>query len=80
MKKLISIAVIVIITSCDASVSTVDQSQKEKIANSLTYFKDTTTGLCFAAIGSGAVDRLAEANVSITCVPCDSLKNIHMQK
>jgi hypothetical protein len=35
-------------------------------ANQLVYFRDTSTGLCFAAIAASAM--------SITCVPCEELE------
>jgi uncharacterized protein YxeA len=39
----------------------------------LEYFKDDSTGLCFAA------SRMAESRV-LTCVPCDSLNKIKLSE
>lgn len=73
MKKLILLTIMVIgILSCQDN----SPANVEKL-NELTYFKDGRTGLCFAAInsltyGGGKV-------TSITCVPCDSLKNVEVK-
>ena len=47
-----------------------------KILKNLSYFKDKQTGLCFAAINSEVNATLPETVTSITCVPCDSLKQV----
>ncbi len=76
---ILAIVMILALVSCETRVSTVDSSQANSIKNSLSYFKDTATGLCFAAITTGAVDRVADAGVSITCVPCDSLTRVSVK-
>lgn len=45
----------------------------EEIRDRVTYFMDSRTGLCFAQ-----VDFLirGDRGVSITCVPCDSIKRL----
>jgi hypothetical protein len=46
----------------------------ENLGHDVMYFKDTITNLCYASIASktyGGMDV-----VSITCVPCDSLKKV----
>ena len=49
------------------------QTVVEKTKKNLIYFKDERTNLCF-----GIIDN--KSSVSITCVPCDSLKNIELNK
>lgn len=44
---------------------------------SITYFKDIRTGLCFGALKS--VTYGPRDVTSITCVPCDSLKNVDVK-
>jgi hypothetical protein len=74
MKKLILLLVFMTIgfSSCERDPK--DYSQRiNKTVETMFYFKDYKTGLCFAGIyndnGYGDV-------ISITCVPCDSLKKI----
>ena len=74
MKKLILLFVFMTIglSSCRT-----EAEQKEKTINKIVettfYYRDSQTGLCFA----GVYSRNAYGDiVSITCVPCDSLKKI----
>jgi hypothetical protein len=46
----------------------------KSLGNDVTYFKDTITNLCFGAIASQT--NTPYDIVSITCVPCDSLKKV----
>lgn len=66
MKNLLLIG-LVFLVSCTTT-------QEQANANEMVYLKDTKTNLCFAAPlnanGTGYDPR------SITCVPCDSLKNV----
>jgi hypothetical protein len=44
------------------------------------YFMDTTTNLCFGGI-YGKEDRPVRIDAkTFSCVPCDSLKNVHISK
>lgn len=50
-------------------------NNKPSVVNSdLYYFRDNATGLCFAAINSTTAQLYRVT--SITCVPCDSIKNV----
>ena len=49
-----------------------------EIKDNLVYFKDPRTGLCFAAVNSTNTKSLSNSS-SITCVPCDSLKNVEVK-
>ena len=57
---------LVLLCSCQMSSST----NYKKL--SITYFKDVNTGLCFASVNS--YSYMGYQIVSLTCVPCDSLK------
>ena len=48
-----------------------------KISESIVYFKDSRTNICFASVGN--LD-IANNGVSsdFTCVPCDSLKRVEV--
>jgi regulatory protein YycI of two-component signal transduction system YycFG len=47
----------------------------KELKNNIEYFKDERTGLCFAVISSSISGYATTSNaVSITCVPCDSIK------
>jgi len=49
----------------------VTTNKNQTIINEIiVYTKDNRTGLCFASIGSFS---------TITCVPCDSLKNVEVK-
>lgn len=77
MKKLIvvlSMLSIVTMTSCQQT----KQSNTDEIKKNLIYFKDSNTNLCFGAINSFSAQGYEVT--SITCVPCDSLKNISVLK
>jgi hypothetical protein len=74
MKKLILLFVLMTIglSSCEQSESERAKDIK-KIIETTFYYRDSQTGLCFA----GVYSRNAYGDVvSITCVPCDSLKKI----
>ena len=45
-------------------------------ADDLQYFKDDRTGLCFAAVASRKSLSADATGLGLTCVPCDSLKNV----
>jgi hypothetical protein len=71
MKKLLVLLFIAVVAvACQMS----SVSNTEDIKRSITYFKDESTGLCFAAINS--MSGAGYTVTSITCVPCDSLKKI----
>lgn len=42
------------------------------VVNNISYFRDNHTGLCFASITNNVEGKVTV----ITCVPCDSLKNV----
>ncbi len=70
MKKLVLIiAPVFVMMSCQIS----SKSDVESLKKNLTYFKDNTTGLCYASVNSTVESRDIS---SITCVPCDSLIKI----
>lgn len=71
MKKIIFLSLICIVSSCQFT----ERTNIDKIEDNITYFKDSRTGLCFAAINSLSLKSLNEF-VSITCVPCDSVKHL----
>lgn len=73
MKYLISIIAALTLFSCKNSVGD-DHSVK---SNGITYFKDTTTNLCYGKIQSPTYSGFNVA--SIACVPCDSLKRIGLK-
>lgn len=77
-KTILPLFVALLIISCDARISTVDTSQATDIKNSLSYFKDTATGLCFGTIQAGKIGT-NDGSISITCVPCDSLKKVFLK-
>lgn len=73
MKKLILLFALMTIglSSCDDP--KVQSERINKVIETTFYYKDSKTGLCFA----GIYNRNAYGDVvSITCVPCDSLKKI----
>jgi hypothetical protein len=48
-------------------------------ADDLQYFKDDRTGLCFAAVASRKSMSTDATGLGLTCVPCDSLKNVKVK-
>jgi len=74
MKKLILLFVLMTIGVSSCTQSPEEQAKEtEKIVETTFYYRDSRTGLCFAGIYSRNVYGDV---VSITCVPCDSLKKI----
>jgi len=74
MKKflaLISITMFLFL-SCQTS----QETNTQDVVSSISYFRDSTTGLCFAAVNSVSYPGIT----SITCVPCDSLKKLKYGK
>lgn len=59
-----------------ASLLMIGCTDGESLHRNITYFKDERTGLCFAEYGN--VGSITTDAYTITCVPCDSLKNINL--
>lgn len=73
MKKLILILALITIGLSSCKYPEPDVETLNNIIESTFYYKDSKTGLCFAGVySSNAYGDI----VSITCVPCDSLKKI----
>lgn len=71
---IIAISTILLIQSCQIN----EKPEVDSIKESLVYFKDSKTGLCFAAVNSTNTKSMSNST-SITCVPCDSLKNVDVK-
>jgi hypothetical protein len=77
MKKIVLFFVIIVFTACNIST---DSAIKKRAAQlSMVYFKDTTTNICFSAINYGDDANTVDFK-SLNCVPCDSLKHVHIFK
>ena len=79
MKKLITILAItgaIASTGCSNPEPVVKPKQIISTLDTLIYVMDTKTGLCFAKIISPTY--YGDKTTSIICVPCDSLRKIHM--
>lgn len=71
MKQIFTLCfLLVALMSCQMS----SETDTQKAAKKMTYFKDKKTGLCFAAVNSETYG-VRMVVTSIACVPCDSLKN-----
>lgn len=66
MRKIILISLLMV--GCSA-----ESAHKE-----IEYFKDKRTGLCFAEYGN--IGSITTDSYTITCVPCDSLKNVNLSR
>ncbi len=66
--------IILIIQGCQIN----EKPEVDSIKENLVYFKDSKTGLCFAAVNSTNTKSMSNST-SITCVPCDSLKNVDVK-
>ena len=76
MKRIITTIILgVLMTSCSQQYTS--QPKVSNVKSNVTYFKDERVGLCFGAINSQTSDLLLVT--SITCVPCDSVKNLITQ-
>lgn len=71
---LVSTLLAVVLSSCQFN----DKADTDEIKDNIVYFRDSNTGLCFAAINSINTKSLSSSS-SITCVPCDSLKRIKVK-
>ncbi len=69
--KLIVTVILLILLSCKNNVG---EEMPKVESGGITFFKHLPTGLCFGKIYSSTSD--GHEVVSITCVPCDSLKKI----
>lgn len=78
MKKiLIVLALIVLLVSNSCTYRTqFSEKYNYEIIKNITYFKDQRTGLCFAIV---SITAHSYSVTSITCVPCDSLKNKNIE-
>ena len=71
----IALLLLTIVFICSCSTEQINnKSNVTEITNNIVYFKDYKTGLCFASVNSITSNLYTVA--SITCVPCDSLKNL----
>ena len=76
MKKILVILLLsIILFSCKTNPSEID--------NGFKYIKDYHTGLCYSVsnlgfFDNGIVKGTQYDNRTLTCVPCDSLKNINV--
>ncbi|MFZ2205196.1 MAG: hypothetical protein WAV23_01245 [Minisyncoccia bacterium] len=84
MRKLIffcALFSVIILFSCK-HVSIANKPTEEvvkDIIRNIAYAKQDTTGLCFA-LSVSADDKSEKAFTLLGCVPCDSLKNVHVIK
>jgi hypothetical protein len=51
-----------------------ESGETKVITDNITYTKDSTTNLCFAVI-KFSLNGSGRYGYSMTCVPCDSIKN-----
>jgi hypothetical protein len=73
MKKLLLLlALCFVLGSCEQTTTT--DVQKLSTNYNISYFIDNRTGLCFGALSSRTHGGWSV--VSITCVPCDSVKHL----
>lgn len=70
MKKMLLVVILITLFSCQNN----SKTDVLKLKNGITYFKDDETNLCFATINSSTYGGYEI--VSITCVPCDSIKKL----
>lgn len=78
MRNFIAIVIFSTVLFYGCSGSGVGKNVPSVHSNGITYFNDTATGLCFGKVES-ITDGMYSV-VSITCVPCDSLKRIGLIK
>lgn len=62
------------LSSCDFDSRVRETTMTTEDSDMITYFKDDRVGLCYAAIGSQG--HSYSPILSITCVPCDSVKHL----
>lgn len=70
MKRLVVLFLMLVFLSCQNN----SLSNKDEIVVNISYIKDENTGLCFATVNSLTYGFYSI--VSISCVPCDSIKNL----
>ena len=69
MKTLIFLLLIFTFCSCKTNFLSQDE-----MSNSISYFKDKRTNVCFASTYSTSYNGFEI--VSITCVPCENVKHL----
>lgn len=75
IKFIFGILILFFIVSCQGVMSKKPSEEASSdIVKNITYVKDKKTGLCFATVLAVGSDGWNSS--SITCVPCDSLKNV----
>ncbi len=81
MKNVLLVILVGIGLAIGSACSTKTTSVKVDLSD-VSYYKDTRTGLCFAAIGSHAGGQISDngTGMGFACVPCDSLKNVKVIK
>lgn len=86
MKKLFVLSIIILMTATSCIRSYEEEFKERQIVYSpyekqvienIEYYKDSKTNLCFAIFTDGLAGN--GAVVALTCVPCDSLKNVEVK-
>jgi len=76
MKKLfcILLLILLIITGCSATPSSVSKRKAKKLASKITYVRDSRTELCYAVVSSRVymfgIFPSAQKGLGLTQVPC----------
>lgn len=68
--KIIFVALILTLMSCNAGTGSMGNVQTDKIQ----YYQDKRTGLCFAVLGSKKAVSMETTGMGMTCVPCESVE------
>jgi hypothetical protein len=76
MGKIVLMIMVLLVSLSGCQVN--EKPEVNSIKENLVYFKDDRTGLCFAAVNSTNTKSLSNST-SISCVPCDSLKNVEIK-
>lgn len=66
----VAVGVTSIISGCAQNASTVDPSTAQSMVDHLTYFKDSRTETCYAAVASRSFGEASQNGFTITYVPC----------
>ena len=79
MKKVIVTLCFLLLIGCSATPSKVSKKKAEKIADNLTYIRDSKTGLCYAVASSRiwvlGMFPSAQKGLGLTQVPCESCRD-----
>jgi len=74
MKYALTLCLSLFVLGCDINPSEFGKEEASKFGDTITYVKDSRTGLCFGIVASRKTGDFNQSGMGLTEVPCDAVK------